>query len=677
MGLISSKRSRANRSGRLYAWAASEDLAAIVADAVHDAAVSKHSDSPTRRIDLIIAPAGIGKTSCVVKSLAAEGAALAAAGRPPLRTVALAPDLTLATQINDRARSHDIDSHLILGMAQFGPDGKQGCEFFDDARDLAAAGYSVAKLMCQSKDAVCPHLGSCRQSRNLTLVGSQLLCAASDFLNLQHGVIDPETADLLVADENTLPKMLTYRRHVDARLFDREIRKGYGGRKVSTGDMIDHRIAVMAVAAALRCEDDQGNPIVDQLAWLREKASSDTLRAAAVAKFADAEEDPGIRPGMNPQARSKIIAALSARQRESRGAAHILMTAAAEVDSGRTGPFYGLSYDAETEQITVHRLAPDRFAANRRIAIDATMEPEVVRYVLNPPASSFQPKDRPSEDDRAAHDSLIRVHRIDAAMSGHVKIRQITDTLISRKSLMGDAAASRRADMKTYIEDVCETHRKEIEANSKRRVLVCTYQFVEERWITEGFHRPNDDDRLFDVLHFGKLRGNDDYADCAALILIGRNETGVDAVESMAKAVWYADSTPLTFLPPTENEHGRQAWPTRKDTIRRKDGGMVEVEVSTHPDSRVDALRRIIAAETMQAMARCRPYFRSSTNSCAVHILTCIPLAGVEVDETFSWISWTGDWSILPTMPRRPWPALWPIGGGTSKRPRPARMARN
>ena len=97
--------------------------------------------------------------------------------------------------------------------------------------------------------------------------------------------------------------------------------------------------------------------------------------------------------------------------------------------------------------------------------------------------------------------------------------------------------------------------------------------------------------------HFNALRGIDRWKDFDTVIIIGRNQPSVKAVEDIARAIFYDDPEPLLLA-------GEWAEEVRGYRFRGGDRG---VSVQVHPDPRIQAIvEQIRESESLQAIDRIR-----------------------------------------------------------------------
>ncbi|MBY3179774.1 hypothetical protein HFO27_35420 [Rhizobium leguminosarum] len=141
------------------------------------------------------------------------------------------------------------------------------------------------------------------------------------------------------------------------------------------------------------------------------------------------------------------------------------------------------------------------------------------------------------------------------------------------------------------------------------------------------------------TVHFGNIRGKDEFKHSVAVVIAGRREPTVEQVEKHARCLNIGSRHQLTFLEPTKLSNGKLAlvFPKRKVIVTAKNGKAREVPASYHPDPLCDAiLRQIRETEIMQAIARVRPVHRSVESPCKVIVLTSTPLP-IQVDELPTW----------------------------------------
>lgn len=170
------------------------------------------------------------------------------------------------------------------------------------------------------------------------------------------------------------------------------------------------------------------------------------------------------------------------------------------------------------------------------------------------------------------------------------------------------------------------------------------------------------------LAHFNAIRGVDVWKNFDIVIVVGRNEPPVKAVEDMARALYFDAITPLV-LP--------DRWTTQERGYRiqgRKEG----VDVVVHADDRVTAvLEQLRECESLQAADRIRLIHNTVPKT--VVLLSNIPL-DIDVDHLVSWDELMhGDRfdramantnGILPLNPHwlaNQYPALWATESAAKK----------
>lgn len=131
-----------------------------------------------------------------------------------------------------------------------------------------------------------------------------------------------------------------------------------------------------------------------------------------------------------------------------------------------------------------------------------------------------------------------------------------------------------------------------------------------------------------DTAHFNALRGEDKWSKFDAVLVIGRNEPSVPAMESMATALFMADPRPLQLL-------SGAYLPSVPRGYRMADGSKAGVDVAVHPDMRVQEVIELHReCETLQAVDRLRLVHSNARK--LVLLSSNLPL-DIDVDELRSW----------------------------------------
>lgn len=132
-----------------------------------------------------------------------------------------------------------------------------------------------------------------------------------------------------------------------------------------------------------------------------------------------------------------------------------------------------------------------------------------------------------------------------------------------------------------------------------------------------------------ELAHFNALRGIDKWKDFDAVVVIGRNEPPVAAVEDIARALYYTDKVPLILT---------GVW--NEQTRAYRTASPLGVDIKAHADPRVqEVVEQLREHESQQAIDRLRLVRSDTTKS--VFLLSNLPLA-IDVDETRTWNELTG-----------------------------------
>jgi hypothetical protein len=205
------------------------------------------------------------------------------------------------------------------------------------------------------------------------------------------------------------------------------------------------------------------------------------------------------------------------------------------------------------------------------------------------------------------------------------EIEQITDSVVSMNKIDFDAKAppekhadgegkrrkNRRRELRALVECEAARHRPA----EGTTVLAVSYQGVHE-WMATL--RPIEG---VEWTHFGAIRGKDRWKDVRAVIIAGRPQPSVEAIEPTARALFWKDPRPIAYIEP--DSQGGKRFPTETRTYR---GHRFTAEIEIHPDP----LCRIILTairedEIVQAIDRAR-LIHNRPEACRVIILTKIVL---------------------------------------------------
>ena len=333
------------------------------------------------------------------------------------------------------------------------------------------------------------------------------------------------------------------------------------------------------------------------LSYLRAHGvTSEQLRAAADSQSRDERSRGRVA---DPDKPDGGLAAARPLVRLSR----VLERLADELATGREGQAYSLIAAGEDRLIAQGRRRwPFK---GRLLVLDGTASPEILR--------AFIPDLEVSEEIRVERNALVV---------------QVTDRTFYRGSLV-KSAPSYSPDL---WKEVCGFIERTAQTSS--RTLVVTNKRVRRQLTGEDAERLPISGKFgdADIAHFGNLRGSNEFKDHDAVIILGRDEPNVEAAEQSAMAIWYDTKEPIKRIPQSgphlNYPKERRAYSTRDNSHRR-------VEVSVHPDRRVQAVvQQAREAEMLQAIDRLRLIHAERQKT--VYILCNIPL-DIPVDRLVTW----------------------------------------
>lgn len=648
--------------------------------------------------------AGLGKSVSVLDALALPA-------WKHRRVLYLVPTLDLGEELAAKAIERGIDARVIRGRSQPAPGerkngGAKMCAKSDLAESLAALSIDVTNTLCRSRtkggaEEHCEFAATCPYLRQMQDQRAGLLIAAHQYIPLSVEGLKAENIDLVILDESFW-QSLTRQSFVDIARFRvaRQVGdKGYGRRKDERLEDWQRRCAdANADFDAVLSKATRVFEIADRPLTLDDfRAVGLTVEECQFARGVEYSRlgKPEITAGMPYAVQLDIVK--KARVDEAFGFARIWAILERELAQPRQ-QLIGLERDnehfdakAKAFRVGLHTYwSPEAKLAEVPVVIlDADVDKDI--------AARFYP----------ACDRVIEISSTWSACH----VTQVVDRPVSANMLAGknpradeqQRHGNRREDLWWMAHDMAERHGHPlayspdaaIGADARaRRPLLVTYKGVEDAWVEDkrieaddAVDRPLRNALPFDVAHLGDLRGRDAWKAATGVIVAGRLEPRVDAIEQLARCVYYSDPREFVWVVP--DDKGRRLYPKVPRDIELADGAAIEVDVAAHPDPRCDAiLRQVRESELTQAIARVRPVHRNAADPCEVIVATNIPLPGVIVDRVVEWSD------LVPDRMRRmklagvapdlsadaaaAWPELFPSAGAVRKaRSRAAAAAGN
>ncbi|WP_424940101.1 hypothetical protein [Aliiroseovarius sp. S253] len=133
----------------------------------------------------------------------------------------------------------------------------------------------------------------------------------------------------------------------------------------------------------------------------------------------------------------------------------------------------------------------------------------------------------------------------------------------------------------------------------------------------------------------GRALGSNRYKDCSSVVVMGREELPVTALEDQARALWGdTPGMPLDLIEPDET--GLMRMPAVEVAYEMADGSAKAVQTPCHPDRRVRRLqlqsREYSSRQLIERLRLARSSYRKRV------LIGCnIPIPGMPVDELISW----------------------------------------
>jgi len=213
---------------------------------------------------------------------------------------------------------------------------------------------------------------------------------------------------------------------------------------------------------------------------------------------------------------------------------------------------------------------------------------------------------------------LDAFHDINVEIPDTVEVVQTYDTLNGKTAL---SATHRARVAKLYRTIAFETKGRDglvVTHKDTEGLLLTRQPIVDEKTsVIEELGVP--------ILHFGKLRGTDDYKHKDLLIIAGRSQPSAEKILELAEAIFFKDDAPIK-----RSEYGK--------TIReyRTADGPIPVETDCLVDERAEAVRWMkCEGELLQAVHRLRPIRRAEPIK--IIIATKVPLP-IRVSKLTTWL---------------------------------------
>jgi hypothetical protein len=325
--------------------------------------------------------------------------------------------------------------------------------------------------------------------------------------------------------------------------------------------------------------------------------------AAALRKAGRAREGlEELRRGkLDPSLNDKDLSKQIDRVRAPRKLAALFYRLADEVKARSKGEIYSLARNPKTGKITIRGRKPTHALPPNLLLTDATPSPEILAAVF--------PEYK---------QELIKI-----PVRRKAFITQTSEPVFSRNWLLNEGHLPEVVD---WIKRLAPHYRDLVVLTTKR--IRCALTGEDPKAKLPDFFEIHG----ARIGHYGNLRGSNKFADCDALVILGREQPNVEDMEELAKAIWYDAAKPLGLV---KAINGNKFYRKESKPYRMRDGSKERGEVMVHPDPRVQAvLTATREHELIQAIDRARLIWGEPKD---VYILCDIPLPGVEIDRLVPW----------------------------------------
>ena len=547
----------------------------------------------------------IGKTA-----LAIAGAAEAA--KAGIHTVYAAPMHSLLAELAERFAAEGVTARVYRGYTTPDPDapGLAMCLDIPAMQDAREAGTAIPSAVCERKidgqKHLCAFYDRCGMQQQRQAKAAVWLVPQALLFQAKPAFIP--TPDALVIDEGitmgALPDAparmsLDAIEHADLELTDEVVvfSNTANDLETSRGDLL----------RALRAHPEDG-PL--QRAVLHRHGVTAATAGAAYSLEWRRMRDPGITPGMPPQARKTCAAATGRHNAEVKMLAGIW---------GELRTF--LAGDAETSgRLSLRYDEGDAVRILERRSLDS------VRSTWSAPALLIDATlpDAPLLEPVVGHRVEIRAD-ITAKWSPHVKVRQILNAPVTARKL-GILETDELDTSRRVVTDLLRLIRLRSAVVWPRVVVVIAPMRLIEKLTDAGL--PEN----VETAHFGAVAGIDRWSSAADLICIGRLQPGPGITEPLAGIV--TGTVPETIPP---NAKGGRWYPRVQGGVRLATGAGAMVEHGRHPDPTVEALRwQITEGGLIQAIGRLRALRRTGKAPGFLDIINDMPLP-ISVDAAVQW----------------------------------------
>jgi len=546
----------------------------------------------------IKATAGLGKTTQIIEKLISYSALNHGDVHYYVPSHRLSKEVEeklskeLDFDLSDESRFSRVD--IVAGRKQKGENGLPLCQKSEITDKAAKAGLNVEKNFCKNADNVCEFYDSCAYQNQFEPEGLEQEWPDNLPPELFNAVIVMTHANLFLQTNKRLrkPALIV----IDEAFYQ----TGISEVPVSSIELYKGK---HPISTALLSHLIEGEP--NLLAKVRELGYSaeDLLDEADLIEksYQDDNQNHSISPSLASNQQQLLIEELVTKKR----ASLILKAIAQEITIPDRDECHSISYDDANNNILIHQrrtlTIPDDVPT---VFIDADVQEDVL--------NKFRPNVKFEK---------IPVERL-------ATFHQATDLTFNKLLLLnsGDKTNKTQNDIKRFIRKLA------LEAPT---LVICS-KAIRADLTGEDKSKMQKKSQIegATIIHFGNLRGLNEYSNYRNVIILGREQPSAVGVENSARGLFWDDKEPIKFLSfkgkhkPFENE--QRPYYLSNNTTQN-------IPVQVHPDKRVQLLlEQIREHETVQAIDRLRLLRPHEDGQRNVYILSSVPL-DLTIDNLFSW----------------------------------------
>ncbi|WP_299902229.1 hypothetical protein [uncultured Ruegeria sp.] len=518
------------------------------------------------------------------------------------------PTLALAEEAASDARALGLDAQAIRGRSAPHPDGRGNmCARAELVERAGRLGLSAQQSFCRREEAdgtkkLCPHFEECaylKQFQN----GAKHRFLATSYLSLR----DPtEKCDLRIVDETFWQQFLVIQ-DVSVAAFT---------------NPRTHFPAAMAAqhASLLEAAKQVVAALMDNASLLSLPFSHEDYLRLSDLEWIGQAPCPDLSPEQNEACQARLLGQAERNHRHVSGYAALWRALADAKAAGlRTTERLRLLIEGDAFFIRVLLRKPLRHK-EPMLVLDADADTTILsalacdirklhEVTLRPNALVTQLHDR-----RMTNGSLLRKSGLRESWRRIIAREVLNDRLDKN---VGVLVGATRKVVRAFFEDAGYGFEGMSKAEVSRFML--NTKLHGAQWLWFG----------------GRALGSNRYQNCSTVIVIGREELPVSALEDQARALWGdTPGNPLDLLTP--DTMGKTRMPEELTPYEMTDGTSKAVLVPCHPDPRVRRLqlqsRELSSRQLIERLRLARAEYPKKV------IIGCnIPIPGIPVDRLVSW----------------------------------------